>query len=170
MTSQHIRRISTNHLLYHSAHGSQSTTEKHMTSSYRKRWMTGANRRLSTYGWAYLNDLGLSLIISNLTLDRIIDCAHYYKLNSIHDLKKETGWTDANKFGAEIVVLIQRHALPVASPFASIPLRLHLSSHVNAPSPPHNDLPSPYPALRISAAKCKIKCGAWPDFRCSQHT
>ncbi|KAG2111454.1 hypothetical protein DEU56DRAFT_749585, partial [Suillus clintonianus] len=92
-------------------------------------------KTISTYGGAHLNDLGPSLIMPNATLDRIIDCAHFYKLNSMHDLKKETGWTDADKFGAEVVVLVQRHALPITNPFARTPLRPHVSSHVNVPSP-----------------------------------
>ncbi|KAG1839904.1 hypothetical protein DFJ58DRAFT_667460 [Suillus subalutaceus] len=113
-------------------------------------------KTISTYGWAHLNDLGPSLVMPNSMLDRIIDCAHYYKLNSVHDVKKETGWMDADKFSAEIVALVQRHALPVASPCARTPLRPHLSSHVNVPLP----LPSPCPAPRTNTTKRKIKCSA----------
>ncbi|KAG1883258.1 hypothetical protein F4604DRAFT_1879014 [Suillus subluteus] len=120
-------------------------------------------KTISIYGWAHLSDLGPSLILPNSTLDRIVDCAHHRKIRSTLDLKKETGWTDADRFGSEIIMLIQRHAPPDASPFAMTPLS-RSSSTANTNVPPLLQTPSaPSPctaAPAFNAPKRKNKCGA----------
>ncbi|KAG1880833.1 hypothetical protein F4604DRAFT_1578316 [Suillus subluteus] len=112
-------------------------------------------KTISTYGWSHLNDLGPSLVLPNCTLDRIVDCAHHRKINSILDLKKETGWTDSDRFGNEIITLIQRHAPPIASPFVTMPLSYPSTGNVPV-------LATPCPAARTNAPtlKHKNKCSA----------
>jgi hypothetical protein len=112
-------------------------------------------KTISTYGWSHLSDLGPSLVLPNCMLDRIIDCAHHHKINSILDLKKETGWMDSDRFGNEIITLIQRHAPPTTSPFVTTPLR-----HPSTGSVPV--LATPCPTARTNAPnlKHKNKCSA----------
>ncbi|KAG2365347.1 hypothetical protein BDR07DRAFT_1277187 [Suillus spraguei] len=69
---------------------------------------------------AHLNDFGATIIMPNAILDCIIDSAHHCKIQTIQDLKRETGWTDAEKFGDEVVVIVRAHA---PMPFATNPLR-----------------------------------------------
>ncbi|KIM70516.1 hypothetical protein SCLCIDRAFT_12461 [Scleroderma citrinum Foug A] len=74
------------------------------------------------FGWAALNNFGPCLVMPNSILDQIINCAHYNKIETLQDLKKETGWTEADKLGGEVIALIQRHAPPRLSPLVSTPL------------------------------------------------
>ncbi|KAG2031717.1 hypothetical protein BDR03DRAFT_875382, partial [Suillus americanus] len=80
-------------------------------------------KTILTYGLSQLSDLGPSLVLPNCTLDRIVDCAHHRKITSTLNLKRETGWTDADRFGNEIIALIQRHTPLTVSPFTTTPLR-----------------------------------------------
>ncbi|KAG1842096.1 hypothetical protein C8R48DRAFT_619786 [Suillus tomentosus] len=77
-------------------------------------------KAISVYGWAHLNDFGATIIMPNAILDRIIDSAHHRKIQTVQDLKRETGWTDAEKFGDDVVVIVRAHA---PTPFATNPLR-----------------------------------------------
>ncbi|KAG2064808.1 hypothetical protein BDR04DRAFT_1034370 [Suillus decipiens] len=112
-------------------------------------------KTISTYGWSHLNDLGPSPVLPNCTLDCIVDCAHHCKINSILDLKKETGWTDSNRFGNEIITLIQRHAPPITSPFVTTPLSYPSTGNVPV-------LTTPCPTARTNTPnlKFKNKCSA----------
>ncbi|KAI6123009.1 hypothetical protein EDD17DRAFT_1780857 [Pisolithus thermaeus] len=76
----------------------------------------------AVYGWHHLYDIGPSIMMCSAMLECIVDCAHHHKLSSIQDLKRETGWPDADQYRGEILSLIQRHVAPLASPFVSTPL------------------------------------------------
>ncbi|KIJ62203.1 hypothetical protein HYDPIDRAFT_53733, partial [Hydnomerulius pinastri MD-312] len=104
----------------------------------------------TVYGWHHLNDIGPSIIMCTTTLERIVDCAHHRKINSINELKRETGWPDADQFGNEVIAIIHRHAAPPTLPFVSTPLRPTTSSTLN----------STPAAASSSAPKRKNKCGA----------
>ena len=97
-----------------------------MTESDSTLWITLHNWRkqkaISVYGWAHFNDFGAAIIMPNAILDRIIDSAHHHKIQTVQDLKRETagGWTDAEKFGDEVVGIVRAHA---PTPFAASPLR-----------------------------------------------
>jgi len=80
------------------------------------------------YGWPSLNDLGPSLVMPNVILDRIIDCAHHRKILNVQDLRRETGWSDAEMFGDEVIAVIMQYAAPLPPPFISTPLRPNASS------------------------------------------
>ncbi|KAG1888767.1 hypothetical protein F4604DRAFT_1569558, partial [Suillus subluteus] len=96
----------------------------------------------STYGRHHLNDLGPSLVFPNAILDWILDCTHHRKIQSVYDLKWETGWTDAEVFGEKVITLIKQHAAPLPSPFVTTPLRsISTTSFSNMPptqSPSNN--------------------------------
>ncbi|KAI5980764.1 P-loop containing nucleoside triphosphate hydrolase protein [Pisolithus albus] len=76
----------------------------------------------SVYGWHHLKDIGPCILMTDETVDRIVDCAHYHKIQTLADLKKETGWVDGEQYGNEIIAIIRRHAPPPTTLFASTPL------------------------------------------------
>ncbi|KAG2033585.1 hypothetical protein BDR03DRAFT_871663 [Suillus americanus] len=79
---------------------------------------------VEVYGWYHLNDLGPTIVMPNAMLDRIVDCVHHQKIQNTIDLKKETGWTDVESVGEEVVALIKKYSpLPCSAPFATTPLR-----------------------------------------------
>ncbi|KAF7426082.1 hypothetical protein PC9H_008448 [Pleurotus ostreatus] len=71
----------------------------------------------SIYGTAYWNEMGPCLILPNDYLDRIVQCAHEFKICDVDDLVKETRWPLAAKYGPEVIDLIRRHGpQPPANP------------------------------------------------------
>lgn len=114
----------------------------------------------AVFGWAHLNDMGPSILMCSATLERIVDCAHYRKINSVLDLKRETGWLDADQFGHEIITLIQAHSPSLPSPFASTPLRSTTSMAVNAPPALPDRCATPCPSSTSTVQKRKNKCSA----------
>ncbi|KIK79807.1 hypothetical protein PAXRUDRAFT_16125 [Paxillus rubicundulus Ve08.2h10] len=114
------------------------------------------------YGWHHLNDMGPSIMMCNATIECIIDCAHHCMITSVPELKRETGWFDADQFGGEIIALIQSHTAPLPTSFVSTPLRLTASGTVNTALPSlFNTAPaSPCPLPNTSAPKRKNRCGA----------
>ncbi|KAF8438613.1 hypothetical protein L210DRAFT_795040, partial [Boletus edulis BED1] len=55
----------------------------------------GEQKTIEEYGWCNLNHYGPCLIMTNATLDRIVDCLHYNKITSPQDLVRETWWSDS---------------------------------------------------------------------------
>ncbi|KAI6109395.1 hypothetical protein EDD16DRAFT_1479995 [Pisolithus croceorrhizus] len=102
----------------------------------------------AVYGWHHLYDIGPSIMMCSAMLECIVDCTHHHKLSSIQDLKRETGWLDADQYGGEILSLIQRHIAPLASPFISTPLQQTIS--------PPNVLATSH--ANPSVGWCKVKC------------
>ncbi|KAH7917314.1 P-loop containing nucleoside triphosphate hydrolase protein [Leucogyrophana mollusca] len=87
-------------------------------------WREAATTAL--YGTAHLYDLGPGLVMPDFVLDRIVQCAHFFKIQSAADLQKETRWSGAEKHGNEVVALILRVCpAPVilSTPFTSAPLQ-----------------------------------------------
>ena len=114
-------------------------------------------KTITVYGWARLNSFGPSLIMPNATVDRIVDAAHHHKIRTIQELKKETGWTDADQFGTEVISIIEKHAAPPSLPFASTPLRPSTTALNTAqPSPSRLQVPAP----SSGASKRRNKCSA----------
>lgn len=120
------------------------------------------------YGWACLNNHGPLVIMLTYLLNQIVDCAHHQKLQSVQDLKQETGWTGTEKFRADIIMLVMQHTAPHPSPFVSTPLQnMPTLSTVDMPDTPTpsssftSSLPRPHvnptPATTV---KHRIKCGA----------
>ncbi|KAI5983341.1 P-loop containing nucleoside triphosphate hydrolase protein [Pisolithus albus] len=87
----------------------------------------------AVYGWACLFDNG-PVVMTNSTLDRIIDCAHHHKILTPQDLKRETTWADSDLYAGEVLSLIERHAALLSSiPPLSQPPQPH---HYKPPSAP----------------------------------
>lgn len=122
----------------------------------------------TVYGWSHLHDIGPCIVMPNLTLEHIVDCAHHRKINNAQDLRCEMGWPDAELYNGEIIMLLQKHAPPLSTPFITIPLKFTTSSAINASS----SLLTPSSATLPAAAgtsnglpvanvpKCQNKCGA----------
>ncbi|KAG2743437.1 hypothetical protein P692DRAFT_201723562 [Suillus brevipes Sb2] len=86
-------------------------------------WREAATRRI--YGDSHLNDYGPSLVMPDSVLDRIVGCAHYQKIVTIDDLRKETRWSGVDQFGGDVIAVIHS-IIPVSVPvpvFTSNPLQ-----------------------------------------------
>ncbi|KAI6000634.1 hypothetical protein EDD15DRAFT_2193205 [Pisolithus albus] len=81
------------------------------------------DKTVAVYGWACLSDHG-AVVMTSTTLNRIVDCAHHRKIQTLEDLKRETGWMNSDRYGDEVIRLIQQHAAPTTSLLISTPLRL----------------------------------------------
>ena len=116
----------------------------------------------SVYGWHHLCSIRPCIVMSDGTVDRIVDCTHHCKIQSLADLKKETGWIDVDQFGNEVIAIILRHVPLPASPFVSTPLRpTAMSGILNVADSP---VSSRHPAVVLSvngpSAKHVIRCSA----------
>ncbi|KAG2074483.1 hypothetical protein BDR04DRAFT_1007874, partial [Suillus decipiens] len=68
-------------------------------------WQELMTRRV--YGDSTLNDYGPGVTMPDSVLDRIIDCAHQHKISTIDDLRKETKWSAADRFGSDVIAIVQ---------------------------------------------------------------
>ncbi|KAK7015396.1 P-loop containing nucleoside triphosphate hydrolase protein, partial [Favolaschia claudopus] len=97
---------------------------------------------------AVLKNSGPGVVMSNEVLQRIVDCAHWYKIQTLEHLEKETRWAGAAEFGADVLALIDMYSpRPVPPEPESTPLATHDS----------NGASSSVRTLR--SRKCS-KCGA----------
>lgn len=55
---------------------------------------------------------GPSMVLPQQLLNRIIDCAHFEKIKSIEDLRRETGWPCPDDVGSTIVAMIAAQGSP----------------------------------------------------------
>lgn len=60
------------------------------------------------YGDAHLQCLGPGLVMGTTIRDRIVDCAHFNKIQTIEDLQKETKWDSASTYGTTILDIIRK--------------------------------------------------------------
>ena len=152
------------------------TEQDHMLGDAIHDWRE--EKTSAIFGWATLNDFGPCLVMPNSTLDCIVDCAHRNKIKTLQDLKKETGWTEADRLGNELIALIQRHIPPYSSPLASTLLsRQVLQGSVLSSLNLDSLLPLPWPTPITSApvmgpcqlpttssggghVRCRNKCSA----------
>ncbi|KAK7055892.1 hypothetical protein R3P38DRAFT_2498548 [Favolaschia claudopus] len=74
---------------------------------------------------------GAGSIMSSEVLDRIADCAHFYKIQSTADLARETDWHRIAEDGTKVLAVIMQHR-PPPGPAPSVPAPLH-SSNTNLP-------------------------------------
>lgn len=80
---------------------------------------------VTKYSRAVLKDSGPGVVMSNEVLQRIVDCAHHFKIQSTDQLLRETRWAGTTEFGIAVVVLIKEHRPmpePPAPPTPSTPL------------------------------------------------
>ncbi|KIJ12990.1 hypothetical protein PAXINDRAFT_14203 [Paxillus involutus ATCC 200175] len=90
-------------------------------------WREGKTREI--HGELNLIDIGPSLVMPDDILDRIVTCAHYLKIKSVDDLRRETHWSKTNQFGAEVISVIH-HIIPIPitpAVFTTTPLQSRCS-------------------------------------------
>jgi ATP-dependent DNA helicase RecQ len=61
------------------------------------------------FGLACLKNNGPGIFMSNEVLQRIVDCAHEYKIDTREDLAKETRWTGVHDHSTTVITLIKAH-------------------------------------------------------------
>lgn len=60
------------------------------------------------YGEGNLRDYGTALVLPTPILERILVCAHYGKIKTADDLKREASWGQATQYGSEVVAIINQ--------------------------------------------------------------
>jgi hypothetical protein len=63
---------------------------------------------------ATIRNLGVRILMTDVVLNRIVDCAHFGKLTAVEQLLKETTWPKerVQEFGQTIITLISDHHPP----------------------------------------------------------
>jgi superfamily II DNA/RNA helicase len=105
------------------------------------------------YGWAALEDIGPTLAMSNDVLNRIIACARHFKIQSVEDLKKETKWIKAEKWGNEVVALILQKRPP---PPPSLP---PLTTNAPLVQIQNNAMGTLLPSETTPKQRAPVRCG-----------
>ena len=105
------------------------------------------------FGRAHLLDLGGTLVMPNAVLDRIVDCAHHFKIDTKEDLARETRWDESEAWGVEIVQLIRYH-IPKPQPRSLTTL-----APIQPASSDHDIASAPAPVGR-GKERAKQKCSA----------
>ncbi|KAG2139340.1 hypothetical protein DEU56DRAFT_735728 [Suillus clintonianus] len=111
------------------------------------------------YGHSHLIDIDPAIIMADSVLDCLVNCAHHEKIRTIEDLRKETHWSSADKFGSEVLAIIH-HIIPVKvivrAALTNAPLqRDPLSTTSNPPRAGNVALPS-----TVSDVKKTNRCSA----------
>jgi hypothetical protein len=110
-------------------------------------WRELMTRRV--YGDSTLNDYGPGVTMPDSVLDRIIDCAHQHKISTIDDLRKETKWSAADRFGSDVIAIVQRIIpVPVLLPVFTTATR------------PRQSLPSTSQSSQPVIARKQPRCSA----------
>ncbi|KAJ3481397.1 hypothetical protein NLI96_g7679 [Meripilus lineatus] len=68
------------------------------------------------YGTAFASDIGGSLVLPNGILERIVVCSHGNHIRTVQDLGRETQWSEVDRWGDEILGIIEAHAPKTAAP------------------------------------------------------
>ena len=95
--------------------------------------------------------MGHGLVMSDETLQRIVDCADQGKIQTAENLSRETRWIWAREFFPDILQLIHKH-FPPAQPApltTSAPLQTHHQNH-----------PGPSAGSTTQKPKRRNRCGA----------
>ncbi|KAG1762510.1 P-loop containing nucleoside triphosphate hydrolase protein [Suillus placidus] len=99
-------------------------------------WRESVTSRI--YGDSTLNDYGPGVTMPDSVLDRIVDCAHHHKVSTTDDLRKETRWSAVDRFGSDVIAIIQRIIpVPVLQPVLTTTRR----PQPNLPSTTQSNLP-----------------------------
>lgn len=58
------------------------------------------------FGESVLRDVGSVLVLSDGLLERLLDCAHYGKIGTLEDLRREVSWSLVDELGPDVVRII----------------------------------------------------------------
>ncbi|KAG2137187.1 hypothetical protein BD769DRAFT_1351874, partial [Suillus cothurnatus] len=113
-------------------------------------------KTVEIHGHSHLIDLGPTIVMGDSILDRIVDCAHFEKIKTIEDLRKETHWSANDDLAREVISIIH-HIIPI-SLYVTTPLQQCPLS--NTVSTPNNGL-ARNPALNPpTGVKRVLRCSA----------
>lgn len=70
------------------------------------------NVAIERYGVAVFKEVGSDLILPDQILERLVDCAHWGKIRSLEDLKREVDWGLVDELGPTVVKLINTVSPP----------------------------------------------------------
>ncbi|KAF8448775.1 hypothetical protein L210DRAFT_3388132 [Boletus edulis BED1] len=116
------------------------------------------------HGKTHLNDIGPAIIMPDGVLDRIVDSAHFFKIKTVDDLSRETRWSKASQYGAEVITIIHT-TIPLPTPsavFVTMPLQPRQALQLAAPLFPPDAMPTVVPSDDVTATTAgkKNKCSA----------
>ncbi|KIK73578.1 hypothetical protein PAXRUDRAFT_20702 [Paxillus rubicundulus Ve08.2h10] len=119
------------------------------------------------HGESHLMDIGPALVMPDGMLNWIVACAHYFKIKTVNDLKRETRWGKANQYGTEVITMIHRVVpipIPITAPaaFTRTPLQPRPIPQANSSLDPLST-PSHQPLVAgdgVNLPAKKKKCGA----------
>jgi hypothetical protein len=113
------------------------------------------------YGRSYLIDIGPAIVMGNLVLERLVNCAHHAKINSVNDIRKETHWTNTQTFGSEVLSIILRiiPAVPLSQAYTTAPLqRGPISATLNLPPVEQGNISCASEGSRLTTSRKMNKC------------
>ncbi|KAJ3519119.1 hypothetical protein NMY22_g13345 [Coprinellus aureogranulatus] len=117
-------------------------------------------KTIEVYGWGHYNDFGGTLILPTDILRRIVDCAHASVLSSSSDLERETKWVESQRYGADILEIVNRirprkQPTPPPAPPPMPSTAPTFSIHQRAPNDPTHDMDAvDKPKRKYSCKKC----------------
>lgn len=90
------------------------------------------NKTMEIYGVACLKHEGLGLVMAGAVNKHIIKCAHFGKIKTVANLKRETCWSGSHEYGSEIITIIEKH-YPLESLLLPSPSQFQLPLQVSTP-------------------------------------
>lgn len=89
---------------------------------------------ITLYGHALLQDIGSSLTMPTDILNRIVDCARVFKMKTLDDLRKETKWDGADRWGSDVISIVERLRPQQPPALTTDPAPLSTSTTMNTPA------------------------------------
>lgn len=71
------------------------------------------NVAIERYGLAVFREVGSDLVLPDQLLERLVDCAHWGKIRTIEDLRREVDWGLVDELGPTVVNLINTVSPPL---------------------------------------------------------
>lgn len=71
------------------------------------------NVAIERYGLAVFREVGSDLVLPDQLLERLVDCAHWGKIRTVEDLRREVDWGLVDELGPIVVNLINKVSPPL---------------------------------------------------------
>lgn len=92
---------------------------------------------VANFGEALMKEVGSSLVLPDVQLERIVDCAHGGAIKSVDDLRREVDWYFTDELGLDILDIINKNG-PSSLPLPPPPLEEACSGPEAHPLGPNN--------------------------------
>ncbi|KAI6025463.1 hypothetical protein EDC04DRAFT_2554987, partial [Pisolithus marmoratus] len=106
-------------------------------------------------GSAHVMDIGPGFILPSPMIDHTIDSAHHLKLQMIDDLWKETHWSGAGLYGAEVLAIIHC-IIPQPSDMPAL-MRMHIPACPTLQPCPQVQVPASLNGSVASASTSEVR-------------